>query len=159
MKIRNAGLVKRVGLAAFSFALLFLACSAAMASEVLRQIPVIRDTSGSGLTIGITREGTRETATTHLSLNDPTVRRLEERIAKKVDELSEKEIPAGTLREESGQPQTTLASLPLTPGEITIKGVKSFLKGLRSSRKEKPAPAVAAPAREQRLGMADTTPR
>jgi len=159
MKIRRAGQVKRVAFAAFSFALLLLACGAAMASEVERQIPVIRDSAGSGLTIEITREGTRETATPFLTLNDPTVRRVEDRIAKKATQLQEKEIPGGTPRKESGQPQTTLSSLPLVPGEITIKSVKGFLKGLRSSRKEKPAPAVAAPARELRLGMAASSPR
>jgi hypothetical protein len=45
------------------------------------------------------------------------------------------------------------------PGEITIRNVKKFLKGLRASRKEKPAPAVSVPVPELRIGMADTSLR
>ena len=151
--------MKRVGFTAMAFTLLFLVCGAAVASEVERQIPVTRDFSGSGLTIEISREGNRQTATPFLTLNDPTVRRIENRISKKIDQLAEQEVPAVTPRAGSDRPQTTLASLPAVPGEITIKSVKGFLKGLRSSRKEKPAPAVAVPTEELRLGMASASPR
>jgi hypothetical protein len=45
------------------------------------------------------------------------------------------------------------------PGEITIRNVRNFLKGLRASRKEKPVPAVVVAVPEQRLGMTDTSQR
>ena len=169
MKMRTAGPVQRIGFAALAlaFALAFLACGAAMASDVERQIPVTRDTAGSGLTLEISREGTRQTATPFLTLNHPTVERIEERVARKAVWLAakvtpEKETvpdavpgigPTGTPRKDSGQPQTTLSSLPPLPGEITIRNVRNFLKGVRASRKEKPAPAaaVAVPEPEQRL--------
>jgi hypothetical protein len=170
----RSGERQRIGFVLLAFALAFLACGAAYASDVERQIPVIRDTAGSGLTAEISREGTRRTATPFLTLNDPTVRRIEDRIAKKAAGLAAKVSPAeetvadsappriglgGTPREDSGQPQTALSSLPPLPGEITIRNVKNFLKGLRASRKEKATPAVAVAVPEQRLGMADTSPR
>jgi hypothetical protein len=145
--------------ATVAFAIAFLACGAAMASDVERQIPVIRDTAGSGLTTEIAREGARQTATPFLTLHDPTVQRIEDRIAKKIARLAAKEIPSGTPREDSGRPKITLSSLPSLRGEITIRNVKNFLKGLRASRKEKPAPAVSVPVPELRIGMADTSLR
>ncbi|MCL5884249.1 MAG: hypothetical protein M1377_02700, partial [Deltaproteobacteria bacterium] len=65
----------------------------------------------------------------------------------------------GTSREGSGRTETALSSPPPVPGEITVRGVQSFLKGLRASRKEKPVPAVVVAVPEQRLGMADTSRR
>jgi len=159
MKMRNAGRVQGIGIAALAFALAFLACGAAMASDVERQIPVIRDTSGSGLTMEISREGTRQTATPFLTLQSPTVQRIEDLIAKKTARLTAKEIPSGVAREDSGRPETTLASPPPVPEEITVRSVAGYLKGLRASRKEKPAPAVVAPLPELRLGRTDTSPR
>jgi hypothetical protein len=173
MKTRTAGWVQRVGFASLAFALALLACGAAMASDVERQIPVIRDTAGSGLTTEISREGNRQTATPFLTLYNPSVQRIEDRIVKKTARSAAKEIPpgataagspsraglTGTPREDSGPPQTTLSSLPSLPGEITIRTLKNFLKGVRASRKEKPAPAVVVAVPEQRLGMADTSPR
>jgi hypothetical protein len=173
MTMRTAGPVQRIGLAALTFALAFLACGAAMASDVERQIPVTRDTAGSGLTLEITREGTRQTATPSLMLNNPTVERIEERIAKKTARLAAKEIPSeatvagsvpgigqtGTPREDSGRPGTSLSWLPPVPEEITVRNVKRFLKELRASRKEKPVPAVVVAPPEQRLGRTDTSPR
>jgi hypothetical protein len=141
MKIRSAGQVERIGFTALAFALAFLACGAAMASDVERQIPVIRDTAGSGLTIGISREGTRQTATPFLILYKPTVQQIEDRIVRIVKitaRLAEKEIP---------------------PGEITVRSVQGFVKGLRASRKEMPAPAVVVAVPEQRLGRTDISPR
>ena len=64
----------------------------------------------------------------------------------------------GTPREDSGPPQTILSSLPPLPGEITIRNVKNFLKGIRATRTEKPAPAVVVAVPEQRLGMAAVSP-
>jgi hypothetical protein len=133
--------VERIGFTALAFALAFLACGAAMASDVERQIPVIRDTAGSGLTIGISREGTRQTATPFLILYKPTVQQIEDRIVRIVKitaRLAEKEIP---------------------PGEITVRSVQGFVKGLRASRKEMPAPAVVVAVPEQRLGRTDISPR
>jgi hypothetical protein len=141
MKIRSAGRVQRIGFAAFAFALAFLACGAATASDVEWQIPVIRDAVGSGLTTEISREGTRQTATPFLTLYNPTIQEIEDRIVRIVKitaRLAAKEIP---------------------PGEITVRSVQGFLKGLRASRNETPAPAVVVAVREQRLGMADTSPR
>jgi len=157
MKIRNAGRVQRIGIAALAFALVFLACGAAMASDVERQIPVIRDTAGSGLTMEISRERTRQTATPVLTLQNQTVQRIEDRIAKKTDRFAAKEIPSGVAREDSGRSETTLASPPPVPEEITVRSVAGYLKGLRASRKEKPAPAVVAPLPELRLGRTDTS--
>ena len=173
MKMRSAGRVQRIGFASLAFTLAFLASGAALASDVERRIPVIRDTAGSGLTTEISREGTRQTATPFLTLYNPTVQRIEDRIGKKTARLAAKETPpeataaeslsriglTGTPREDSGQTQTALSSLPPLPGEITIRNVKNFLKGLRASRKEKPAPAVVVPVPELRLGMADTSLR
>ena len=171
MKIRTAGRVQRIGLAALAFALVFLACGAAMASDVERQIPVVRDTAGSGLTVEISREGTRQTATPFLTLYNPTVQRIEDRIVPKTTRLASKEIPSeetaagspsrisltGTPQEDSGRPDTTLSSLPPVSGEITVRSVRGFLKGLRASRKEKPAPAVVVTVPERRPGTETLT--
>ena len=159
MKMRSAGRVQRIGFAALAFSLAFLACGAAMASDVERQIPVIRDTAGSGLTMEISREGSRQTATPFLTLNEPTVQRIEDRIAKMTAGVAAKEIHSVTPLGDSGRSETNLSSRPPVPEEITVRSVKGFLKGLRASRKEKPAPAVVVAVPEQRLGMADTSPR
>lgn len=150
MKMRSARRVQRIGFAALAFSLAFLACAAAMASDVERQIPVIRDTTGSGLTMEISREGSRQTATPFLTLNEPTVQWIEDRIAKMTAGVTAKEIP-------SEATETSLSSRPPVPEEITVRSVKGFLKELRASRKEKPAPAVVVAVPEQRLGMADTS--
>ena len=137
----SIGRLQRVGFAALPFALAFLACGAAMASDVERQIPVVRDTAGSGLTMKISREGTRPTATPSLTLNNPTVQHMEDRIVdivKKTARLAEKEIPAG---------------------ETTVRSVQGFLKALRASHKETPAPAVVVAVPERRLGMTDLSLR
>ena len=173
MKTRTAGRVQRIGIAALAFALALLACVAAIASDVERQIPAIRDAAGSGLTVEVSREGTRQTATPFLTLNNATVQRIEDRIEKMTARLATKEIPAeatvadshsgtgltGTPREGSGWSKATVSSLPPVPEEITVRSVVGFLKGLRASRKEKPAPAVTAPVQELRLGRTDTSPR
>lgn len=156
MKIRTAGMMERVGFAILAFAVASLACGTALASDVERQIPVIRDNAGSGLTTEISREGNRQTATPFLTLYNPTVQRIEDRIVKKAARSTAKEIPRE--REDSGRPATTLSSLPPVPGEITIRSVRDFLKGLRSSRNEKPAQAVGAAVPEPRLQTTDTIP-
>ena len=171
--MRTAGRVQRIGFAALAVAVAFLSCGAAMASDIERQIPVIRDSANSGVTMEISREGTRQTATPSLTLNNPTVQRIEDRIAKKTAGLAEKRIPyeaavedlhsrivqTGTPREDTGRPETTLSSPPPVAGEITVRGVQSLLKGLRASRKEKPVPAVVVAVPEQRIGRADTSGR
>lgn len=171
--MRSAGRMPTIGSAALVFLFAFLAGGAAIASDVERQIPVIRDSAGSGLTVEISREGTRQTATPFLTLTDPTARRIEGRIARTTARLATKLAPAGeaaadstprfspcgTLREDSGRPQTSLSSLPPLPGEITIRNVRNFLKGLRASRKGPPVPAEAVAVPERRLGMADAAPR
>ncbi|MHB1013516.1 MAG: hypothetical protein ACYC37_11565 [Desulfobacteria bacterium] len=170
MKMRTTGRAQRIG---FAFALSFLACGAANASELERRIPVIRDTAGSGMTMEISREGARQAATPVLTLNNPTVERIEDRIGKMIARLAAKEIPAeatvadsaprigpgGTPRDESGRPETSLSSRLTVPEEITVRSVRNFLKGLRASRMEKPGPAVVVAAPEQRLGRADTSRR
>jgi len=173
MTIRSAGRAQRIGIATLAVALAILASGAAVASDVERRIPVTRDTAGSGMTIEISREETRQTATPFLTLYNPTVQRIEDRIAKTIARFALKEIPPGATaagsfsriglpgspREDSGRQETTLPSLPPVPEEITVRSVQGFLKGLRASRKEKPAPAVVVAVPEQRLGMADTSPR
>ena len=177
--MRTAGRVQGIGFAApvqrlatVAFALAFLACGAAMASDIERQVPAIRDAAGSDVTIEISREGTRRTATPVLTLNYPTVQQIEGRIAKKTAGLAAKGILpeataegpncrtglTGTPREDSGRPKTSLSSPPPVE-EITVRSVKGFLKELRASRKEKPAPAAVVAAPELRLGRADTSPR
>ena len=155
MKRRSAGRMLWIGVAAVAF----LACGAAMASDVEWQIPLIRDTVGSGMTMEISREGTRQTATPFLTLFNPTVERIESRIAKTIAPWAAKEIPSWTPRVDSGRTESILSSLPPVPGEITLRNVKGFLKGLRSSLKEKPAPAVVVAGPELRLGRPDTSPR
>lgn len=171
--MRTAGRSQQIRLASLAFALALLACGAAMASDVERQIPVTRDPAGSGMAMEISREGTRQTATPFLTLNDASVQRIEERIVKKIHWLRAKEIPSGatvadpapgfcptgTPREDSGGPETSLSSLPPVPEEITFRSVKNFLKGLRASRKEKPVPAAVVASPEQRLGIADASRR
>ena len=162
----------RIGFVLLAFALAFLACGAAYASDVERQIPVVRDTAGSGLTMEISREGTRRTATPFLTLYNPTVQRIEDLIAKITDRMTVKEIPSGataagsvcpiglpgTPREDSGRPETGLSSRPPVPEEITVRSVKGFLKELRASRKEKPVQDVVVAAPEERLGRFDAPP-
>ena len=113
MKIRTAERVQRTRFAALAFALAFLACMDAMGSDVERQIPVIRDTAGSGLTTEISREGTRQTATPFLTLYNPTVQEIEDRIVRIV------KMTAG------------LAAKEIPPEEITVRSVQGFLKGRR----------------------------
>jgi hypothetical protein len=159
MKMRTVGQVQRIGFPALAlaFALAFLACGAASASDVERQIPVIRDAGGSNLMIEISRDGARQTATPVFTLNNPTAQRIEDRIAKKTSGLAAKETPSGTSREDSGRSKTTISSMPPVPEEITARSVKGFLKELRASRKEKPAPAVVVTAPEERLGRTGTS--
>jgi hypothetical protein len=172
MKTRTAGRMQRIGIAALSFALAFLASGTVIASDVEHQFPVIQDTAGSNVTVEISREGTRQTATPSLTLNPSTVQRIEDRIAKKADRLAG-EIPSGatvagafpatgltgTPRENSARPETGISSRSPVPEEITVRSVKRFLKGLRASRKEKQIPAAVVAPPEQRLGMADTSGR
>ena len=176
MAIRRAAWVPMIGVSAPALALAFLACGAAMASDVERQIPLTRDTAGSGLTLEISREGIRQTATPFLTLNYPTVERIEERVAEKTARLAAKgilfkepvagSVPGigltGTPRGDSMQPGATLSSSSQhpVPEEITVRNVKRFLKGLRASRKEKkPVPAVVTEPPEQRIGIADASLR
>ena len=161
--------MQRIGFAALALSLAFLACGAAMASDVERQIPAIRDTDGSGLSIEISREASRQTATPFLTLNEPTVQRIEDRIAKKAAGFAPREIPSGasvtgsvpgvgltgTPRKDSGRSEPDLSSRPPVPGEITVRSMHGFLKGLRAPRKEKPAPAVVVTDPEERLGRTD----
>ncbi|HET7319183.1 MAG TPA: hypothetical protein VFK23_08615 [Nitrospirota bacterium] len=155
MEGRRSGRVLWIGFAAFAL----LACGAATASDVEWQIPLIRDTVGSGLTIEVSREGTRQTATPFLTLFDPTVQWIENRIGEKTAPWAAKEIPSATPREDYGRLETILSSLPPVPGEITLRSVKGFLKGLRSSLKDKPEPAVVVAGPELRIGRTDTSPR
>ncbi len=173
MKIATAGRVHRIGLAALPFALALLACGAATASDVEGQIPVTRDTAGSGMEIELSREGTRQTATPFLTLTHPTVERIEERIAKKINGLGVKEIPSeataagsapgicptGTTREDSGPPESSLSSPLPVPEEITVRSVKRFLKRLRTYRKEPPVPAAVVAPPEQQPGRIDAARR
>jgi hypothetical protein len=158
MKTRSAGQVLRIGVAFLAFSLAFLAGAAATASDVERQIPLIRDAAGSGLTMEISGEGNRRTATPFITLNNPTAQRIEDRIAKKTSRSAVIEIPAVTPREGSARQETTLSSASTVPEEITLRSVRGILKGMRASRKEKPAPAAVAPAPELRLGRTDTPP-
>jgi len=168
MKIRSAERVERFKFAALVFALAILACISAMASDVEWQIPMIRATVGSGLAVEMSREGTRQTATPFLTLPNPAIRQIEDRIARIVKMTARsavKEIPSGatdegshsrigltgTPREDSGRPESARSSLPPAPKEITVRGVRGFLKGLRASRKDPPVPAVAVAVPEQRL--------
>ena len=141
-----------IGIAAVAF----LACGAAMASDVEWRIPLIRDTAGSGLTMEFSRDGNRQTATPFLTLFSPTVQWIENRIGEKTAPWAAKEIPSWTPREDSGRTESILSSLPPVPGEITLRNVKGFLKELRSSLKEKPAPAAVVAVPELRLGSNGT---
>ena len=172
MKMRTAGKVPKIGFAALPFAIALLACGAATASDVERQIPLTRDRAGSGLTIEISREGTRQTATPFLTLNYPTVQRIEERIAMKTYRFLAKELPpeepvacpapgvglTGTPRVDFGRPETNLSSLPPVPEEITARSVRNFLKGLRASWRKTPVPAAVVAPPEQRLDTIGTPP-
>jgi hypothetical protein len=131
--MRRAGWEQRIGMGALALAcaLAFLACGPAAASDLEWQFPLLRDAAGSGMTLEISREGTRQTATPFLTLYDPTVRRVEYRIGR---------------------------MLPPLPGEITVRSVKGFLKELRASRKKRPVPPVAVSVPERRVGRADTAP-
>ena len=170
--MRTAERVQRLRFVALAFALVFLACMNAMAADVERQIPVIRDTAGSGVTVEISREGSRRTATPFLKVNKPTVQRIEERIGNLIDRLAAKGISpetvtpdalsriglTGTPREDSERSDASLSSPPPAPKEVTVRSVKNYLEELRASRKEKPAPAAVVAPPEQRLGMSDTAP-
>ena len=173
MKVRTAGRVQQIRFVALAFALVFLACMDAMAADVERQIPVVRDAAGSGVTVEISREGSRQTATPFLTVNKPTVRRIEERVGMLIDRLAAKGISpeavtpdalsrigrTGTPREDSARSDAALPSPPPAPKEVTARSVKNFLGELRAFRKEKPAPAFVVASPERRLGMADTAPR
>lgn len=155
MKTRSVGRVQWIGIAALAF----LACGAAVASDVEWQIPLIRDNAGSGLTVEFSREGTRQTATPFLTLFNPTVERIESRIAKTIAPWAAKEIPSWTPREDSGRAETIVSSLPPVSEEITLRSVHRFLKRLRSSLKEKPAPSVVVAGPDLLPGGTDNSPR
>jgi hypothetical protein len=131
--MRRAGREQRIGMGALALAsaLAFLACGPAVASDIEWQFPLLRDAAGSGMTLEISREGTRQTATPFFTLYDPTVRRIEYRIGR---------------------------MLPPLPGEITVRSVKRFLKELRASRKKRTVLPVAVAVPERRVGRADTAP-
>lgn len=159
METPAAGRTPRIAFAALAFAVAFLASGAAVAADVERRIPVVRDAAGSDVTVEISREGTRQTATPVLAVSGATVERIEDRIARKVAELARHEIPSAA---------TVVGSLPeigpngtpgKDPGEITARGVRAFLKRLQASRKERPMPAAVVAVPPQRLGMADPSPR
>lgn len=169
----RSGERQRIGLVLLAFALAFLVCGAAYASDIDQRIPMTLDTAGSGLTMEISREGPRQTANPSLALYSPTVRKIEDRIGKMIDRMAAKGTSSGstaagspsrigltgTPSEDSGRLEATLSSLPPVPEQITVRSVRSFVKGLRASRKEKPAPAVTVAAPDLRLGMADTSQR
>lgn len=155
MKIRTAGRVQWIGIAALAF----LLCGGAMAADVEWRIPLVLDSAGSGLTAEISREGNRQTATPFLTLYDPTVRRIENRITEKIAPWAAKEIPSGTAREDFGRAENILSSLPPVPKEVTFRGVRNFIKRLRASLKEKTTQAAAVATPELRLGWTDTSPR
>ena len=172
MKRQIAGRIQPMGLATLAFSLALLAGSA-VASDVERRIPVTRDAAGSGLTMEISGEGTRRTATPFLTLNEPSVERIEEWIGKKAARLQAMAIDSGTYvadpvpgigrtgatPEDVARPERTAASASPAPVELTVRGVKRFLKELRASRKETPTPAAVAPPAEQRLGRTDASRR
>jgi hypothetical protein len=120
-----------MGALALASALAFVACGPAVASDIEWQFPLLRDAAGSGMTLEISREGTRQTATPFFTLYDPTVRRIEYRIGR---------------------------MLPPLPGEVTARSVKRFLKELRASRKKRTVPPVAVAVPARRVGRADTAP-
>lgn len=156
--MRRAGREQRIGMGALALAsaLAFLVCGPAVASDIEWQFPLLRDAAGSGITLEISREGTRQTATPFFTLYDPTVRRIEYRIGRMIDRLAGKEISPGTPLEYPEGPDALRSSLPPLPGEITVRSVKRFLKELRASRKERPVPPVAVSVPERRIGRADT---
>jgi hypothetical protein len=158
--MRRAGREQRIGMGALALAsaLAFLACGPAVASDIEWQFPLLRDAVGSGMTLEISREGTRQTATPFFTLYHPTVRRIEYRIGRMIDRLAGKEISPGTPTEDPEGPDALHSSLPPLPGEITVRSVKRFLKELRTSRKKRPVPPVAVSVPERRVGMADTAP-
>jgi hypothetical protein len=123
MKTRTSERVQRIRVPVLAFALVFLACMDAMGSDVERQIPVIRNAAGSGVSIETSREGTRQTATPFLTLYNPTLQEIEDRICRVV--------------------------------KLTDR---SAAKGIRTSRKVKPAPAAVAAVPELRLGRTHTSP-
>jgi len=173
--MRGAGREQRIGMGALAMAsaLAFLAGVPAVASDVEWQVPFLRDAVGSGMTLEISREGTRQTATPFFTLYDPTVRRIEYRIGRMIDRLAAKEISPGTAAgnpplcpggragpptEDFEGPDALLSSLPPLPGEITVRSVKRFLKELRASRKKRTVSPVAVAVPERRVGRADTAP-
>lgn len=177
MKIRSAEWVRRIGLPAFACALALLAGRAAMASDVDRRIPVVWDGAGSAASVEIQSEGSRSTARPCLYAGKETVERVTDRIGGKIDAWKASDAGAGssaidygtsepaaspcsigTLRRRAAEAKVSRTVVP-DPGEITVRGVKGFLKGLRASRKEKPAPAVVVPVPEERIGMADLSMR
>ena len=184
MKIRSAGRAQRIGFAALvrrlgapAFALVFIACGAAMASDVERRIPVVRDGAGSDVSVEIQSEGSRSAARPCLYAGKETVERMTDRIGGKIDgwkasgagagssaidvgtsELAASPCSIETLRRRAAGAKVSRTAAP-GPAEITVSSVRGFLKGLRSSRKEKPAPAVVVTAPEERLGMADISVR
>lgn len=159
--MRRAGREQRIVMGGLALAsvLAFLACGPAVASEIEWQFPLLRDAVGSGMTLEISREGTRQTATPFLTLYDPTVRRIEYRIGRMIDRLAGREISPGTPTEDPEGPDALRSSLPPLPGEVTVRSVKRFLEELRASRKERTVPPVAVAVPERRIGRADTSPR
>jgi hypothetical protein len=177
MKIQAIGRAWRIGLPAFAFALAFPVYNTALAAEVDRRIPVTRDETGSDVSVEIQGEGSRSTARPCVYVADETVERVTDRIGGKIDawktsnagaessatydgtsETAESPCSIEALRRRAAGAKVSRTAVP-EPGEITVRGVKSFLKGLRASRKEKPVPPVVAAPPERRLGRTDTSPR
>jgi hypothetical protein len=176
MKTRSAGQVRKIGLPALIIALAFLTCGAAMASDYERRIQVTRDGTGSDVSLEIQTEGSRSTARPCVHASKETVERVTDRISGKIDtwkaSLAGAVPPA--IDHGTSDPATSPCSIETLrrraagaklsrrtvddPGEVTARDVKGFLKGLRASRKGKPAPAVDVSAPERRLGMVATSP-
>jgi len=176
MKIRAIGRVQRIGFAALAFTLVFLACGAATASELDRRIPVIRDETGSDVSVEIQGEGSRSTARPCVYASEETVERVTDRMGGKIDAWKASNagaessatydvtsVPAAspcsieTLRRRAAGAKVSRAAVP-EPGEITVRSAQGFLKGLRASRKQKPAPAAAVAVPELRLGRTGASP-
>jgi hypothetical protein len=177
MKIRAIGRAWRIGLPAFAFALAFPVYNTALAAEVDRQIPVIRDEAGSDVSVEIQDEGSRSTAHPCVYVANETVERVTDRIGRKIDAWKASNAGAEssatydgtpepgaspcsieTLRRRAAGAKVSRAAVP-EPGEITVRSAQGFLKGLRASRKQKPAPAVVVTSPEERLGRTDVSVR
>ncbi len=168
MKTQTGGRLPQIGTLFVAFAFACLAAVSVFAGEIEREIPVLHDGAGSRLTVDISREGTRQTATPCLLLTEGSMARASKRVHENAGTTASGEPSTSaqdrigsireTVRDRIDQARLSHPDIEV-PKEITARSVRKLFRSVRASLKERQAvakapPAAPAHAPEERIGMA-----